>query len=73
LRALRRFVDATDDSPMVVLIVSFSSSRLNGLDFLSPFLSFLDFLGTPAEGEKKDCEEFGVLLELAWLNDSCLE
>jgi len=42
--ALRRLIEASDDSAMVVFILSFSASRLKGLLLPLPlFLSFLDF------------------------------
>jgi hypothetical protein len=49
LSALRRLVDATDDSAIAAFMVSFSAARLNGLcfRFLSCSLSFLDFLAVP--------------------------
>ncbi len=37
-------MEATEDSAMATFIFGFSSSKLNGFDFLVPFLSFLDFL-----------------------------
>jgi hypothetical protein len=44
LRALRRLVEATDDSAMQFFISAFSASRLKAFDFfLPPFLSFLGF------------------------------
>jgi hypothetical protein len=64
-RALRRFVEATEDSAMTVLILGFSSSRLKALDFfLLPFLSFLSFLLDAGSDRllKKPEEELLVVL-----------
>jgi len=54
LRALRRLVEATDDSAMQFFMTSFSASRLKGFPFfLLPFLSFLDALPVVGEDEEK--------------------